>query len=145
MTWILLLPLAANALGWWPHRISLHWYFPGGLGPLLTAWIVTGTSLGKAGFTEFTGRWRRRSAFWLAGAGLSTFLLFLASALVLRLAGEPWPDFGKLAKPEFANLGGSWAPSFPPSSMALVRKRAGGDSRSQGCNRVAELWPLRSF
>ncbi|XOB97997.1 CPBP family intramembrane glutamic endopeptidase [Deinococcota bacterium DY0809b] len=105
ITWILLLPLAAGALGWWPYRISPHGHFLGGLGPLLAAWIVTGTSLGKAGLTEFTGRWRRMSAFWLAVAGLSPLLLFLASSLVLRLAGEPWPDFGKLANPEFANPG----------------------------------------
>jgi len=145
IAWILLLPLAAGALGRWPYRISQFWHFLGGLGPLLAAWIVTGTSLGKAGLAEFTGDWRRVSAFWLGVADLSPLLLFLAAALGLRLEGEPGPTLASWRTRSLPTPGGSWVPFFPPSSMALARKRAGGGSRSQGCKRVAELWPLRSF
>ena len=106
ITWILILPLALSAQDLLPFRISKHWHFLGALGPIGAAFIVTAIANGKAGISEFLGRMARWKVgiVWFLVSAFSPFALFLLSMFILRILGNPWPDFGKLTSGEYATL-----------------------------------------
>ncbi len=117
ITWILILPLALSAQNLLRLRISEHWHFLGALGPVGAAFAVTAIANGKAGVSEFLGRMGRwkMGVIWFLVSAFSPFALFLFSVLVLRVFGNPWPDFGKLASGEYATfewIGGSLLAAF---------------------------------
>ena len=107
ISWVLISPLVLQGVGWLPIPLSPNWHFLGALGPLLAALIVTRVAGGKSGLRELAGRLRqgRIGPVWLLIVFLSPFLLFVVSILAVRIAGDPWPDFGKLASPDYANFG----------------------------------------
>jgi deazaflavin-dependent oxidoreductase (nitroreductase family) len=69
---------------------------------LLAALIVTGITSGAAGLRELGMRmikWRV-GIVWILIALFSPALLFALSAVILRLAGTPWPDFSQFGHSE---------------------------------------------
>lgn len=107
ISWTLVTPLIASTHGLIAVRIAPAWHAVGALGPILAALIVTATTGGKAGIRTFVGRitrWRVSPVWWLAA--LSPLLLFAISAGILRVAGNPWPDFGMVGRDRAITL--SW-------------------------------------
>ena len=112
ITWILISPLALSSQNMLLIQISPHWHFLGALGPIGAAIIITAIVAGKAGVSEFLGRlWQWHVGIvWVLVSILSPFVLFLLSALILRVAGNSWPDFSKLTRGDYATftwIGGS--------------------------------------
>ncbi len=106
ITWVLILPLILSTQNLLRFRISEDWHFLGALGPIGAAFMVTAIADGKAGISEFLGRmsqWKV-GVVWFLVSAFSPFALFLLSALILHIFGNPWPDFGKLASGEYATL-----------------------------------------
>ncbi len=106
ITWILISPLALSA------QISPHWHFLGALGPISAAFIVTAITTGKSGVSQFLDRlWNWRAGIvWLVISIFSPFVLFFLAVLILRVAGNSWADFSKLASGEYTTftwIGGS--------------------------------------
>jgi membrane protease YdiL (CAAX protease family) len=112
ITWILISPLALSAQNLLNVQISPHWHFLGAFGPISAALIVTAIAAGKSGISEFLGRllnWRA-GVVWILISIFSPFVLFLLSIIVLRVTGNSWVDFSKLASGEYATftwIGGS--------------------------------------
>lgn len=107
ITWVLVSPLVLYAQGLLAIQISPYWHFLGAFGPILAALIVTRIANGRFGLSEFVGhmgRWRVGFA-WLFVTVFSPIFLFVVSAIILRVVGNPWPDFSKLASAEYANFG----------------------------------------
>lgn len=105
VTWAFLLPLGLAAIGIIALRLPPEWHALGALGPFLGALAVTHAVGGHAavqtwlrGFT----RWRVGARWWLLAAA-SPFIAFAVSALLVRATGGGWPDFSRLARPEYAN------------------------------------------
>jgi uncharacterized protein len=99
ISWILVAPLVAAGLGLAAPRVPDAWHALGALGPVVSAVVITALVAGRRGLRQLltdAGRWRVGIGWWLA-AGLSPFMLFAISAALLRLLGQPWPDFGLLA------------------------------------------------
>lgn len=105
ITWAFLLPLALSTVGAWPIRLPPVWHALGALGPLTAAFMVTRANGGapavRAWLAGFT-RWRVGLYWWLLAVA-SPLALFVTSTLAVRLAGGAWPDFARLARPEYAN------------------------------------------
>ncbi len=99
ITWLLVLPLVLAGQKLLPFNISEHWHVLGALGPIGAALIVTAVANGKAGLAEFRQRMTRWKVgpLWWGVSAFSPFALFLLAVLLLRLSGNPWPDFAKLA------------------------------------------------
>ncbi len=118
ITWILILPLALSAQNLLHFKISEHWHFLGALGPIGAAFIVTTMADGKVGISEFLERMARWKVgiVWLIVSAFSPFVLFFLSMLILRIFGNSWPDFGKLALGEYATL--AWVGSSLLSAVA---------------------------
>lgn len=112
ITWILISPLALSAQNLLNIQISPHWHFLGALGHISAALIVTAIAIGKSGVSKFLGRllnWRV-GIVWILISIFSPFVLFLLSILILRVTGNSWVDFSKLASGEYAAftwIGGS--------------------------------------
>jgi CAAX protease family protein len=97
ITWIIVSPLVASALGLLHLSIPPQIHYLGAYGPLLAALIVTGVTGGADGLRELGARmikWRV-GIIWWAIALFSPALLFLLSAVILRLTGASWPDFSQ--------------------------------------------------
>ncbi len=96
----------AFAWGWWlplafAHRIVVvgmtPTHFPGLLGPLLAAFIVTGVTRGRDGIVDLLARmirWRVRARWYLAA--LSPLAFFAIAAALARATGGDWPDLAGL-------------------------------------------------
>ena len=99
VTWILVSPLVTAALGWTGATVPASWHALGALGPITSAFVVTAIVGGRRGLAQLLrgmGRWRIGFG-WAAIAVFSPFALFLLSAAILTLFGQPWPDFGGIA------------------------------------------------
>jgi len=97
ITWTIVSPLVASALGLLHLSIPPQIHYLGAYGPLLAALIVTGVTGGTAGLRELGARmlkWRV-GIVWILIALFSPALLFLLSALILRLTGAAWADFSQ--------------------------------------------------
>ncbi len=102
ITWIIVSPLVASALGLLHLSIPPQIHYLGAYGPLLAAVIVTGITGGAAGLRELGTRmikWRV-GIVWILIALFSPALLFALSAVILRLTGTPWPDFSQFGRSE---------------------------------------------
>lgn len=105
ITWALLLPLALSSAGLLPVWLPPEWHALGALGPLTAALLVTRAE----GGLPAVRRWleslvrRRVAARWWFIATLSPVVLFVAAAVLVRVSGGDWPDFGRLALAEYAN------------------------------------------
>jgi membrane protease YdiL (CAAX protease family) len=102
LTWSVELPLAASAQGWtsWPAPFALHYL--AAYGPLLAAVITTWLIDGAAGLRELgarMGHWRVRPVWW--AVALSPLLLYVISAVVLRVLRGTWTDVGLLGRINF--------------------------------------------
>jgi membrane protease YdiL (CAAX protease family) len=94
LSWCVFVPLALSAQGLIPPLPG--WiHFLGAFGPLLAAFIVSAASSGLGGLRDLLGRMLRWRVGWLwwPVALLSPGLLFLVSALILRLVTGAWPEF----------------------------------------------------
>ena len=86
ITWIIVSPLVASALGLLHLSIPPQIHYLGAYGPLLAALIVTGVTGGAAGLCELGSRmikWRL-GIVWILIALFSPGLLFLLSAVIQR-------------------------------------------------------------
>ena len=105
VTWALLLPLALSVRGLLPVRLPAEWHALGALGPLVAALVVTRAAGGAPAVRAWLDALLRRrvGARWWLLATLSPVALLALSAVLVRLAGGGWPDFRRLARPEYAN------------------------------------------
>jgi len=99
-SWIAWAPLVAAGLGWTTIRFSPYLHLLGGLGPLLSAIVVTAACDGRAGLTLALDRcFAVRGRFgWVAFAVAAPVLLFAVSAAALQVAGRGpvvWADVGR--------------------------------------------------
>jgi membrane protease YdiL (CAAX protease family) len=106
ITWTFILPLVLSALNLLPFKVSEHWHSLGALGPICAALIVTASVGGKAGISEFLSRLTRWKVgtFWIFVSVFSPFVMFLLSALIVRVSGNASLDFGKLASGEYTTF-----------------------------------------
>jgi membrane protease YdiL (CAAX protease family) len=91
-----------------PQTSAALLYLGGGLGPMVSAFVVTALAGGSAGVGELLGRvfrWRVEVGWWgVAVAGPA--ILFLAAAVISRLLFGGWPELGEFGRSEeFAFLG----------------------------------------
>jgi membrane protease YdiL (CAAX protease family) len=102
ITWTIVSPLVASALGLLHLSIPPQIHYLGAYGPLLSALIVTGITSGAAGLRELGTRMLklRVGIVWILIALFSPALLFSLSAVILRLTGTPWPDFSQFGRSE---------------------------------------------
>jgi uncharacterized protein len=91
-----------------PQTLAALLHLLGGLGPMLSAFVVTALAGGSAGVRELLGRvfrWRVGVGWWVV-AVLGTPILFLLGAVVCRLLFGGWPEIGEFGRSEeFAFLG----------------------------------------
>jgi membrane protease YdiL (CAAX protease family) len=91
-----------------PQTLAALLHLLGGLGPMLSAFVVSALAGGVAGIRELLGRvfrWRVGLGWWVV-AILGTPILFLLAAVVCRLLFGGWPQFGEFGRSEvFAFLG----------------------------------------
>ena len=118
ITWALVFPLVASSQGWIDATLSPNWHALGALGPISAAFIVAHVVGGGRAAKELLGgmrRWRV-GIVWFSLAALSPFVLFATAIIILRVAGNPWPDLGALASDRYANL--AWIGGVIVSSVA---------------------------
>ncbi len=99
ISWLLVSPLIASGLHLTTLRFPTSWHAFGALGPVLSAFCITALAAGRHGIRRWAasiGRWRVGIG-WFLTAVFSPIVLFVLTAVALRLAGAPWPDFGLLA------------------------------------------------
>ncbi len=75
-------------------------------GPFIAALVITALVSGRTGLRQWLaalGRWRVGIG-WALVAMLSPVALFVVSAVLLRLVGQPWPDLGLLVR-HFGDIG----------------------------------------
>jgi len=88
-------PQIASAQGLFARPASTYWHLIGGLGPMLSALLVTGIISGRAGLRELVIRsfkWRV-GARWHLFVWLAPAIIFLVGAVIVRLVWNVWPDF----------------------------------------------------
>ncbi len=83
-------------------------------------WIFTPLALSAQNLLPFriSEHWHFPGALGSIGAAFSPFALFFLSLFILRIFGNTWPDFGKLALGKYATLariGGSLLSAMPAS------------------------------
>lgn len=94
ITWLLVSPLVGAAWGIVPV-LAPAWHALGAFGPVAAAVIVTAIIGGKQGLRAFAARlvrWRVPPGWWLLA--LSPLLLFVLSAVAVRIVTGAWPGFG---------------------------------------------------
>ena len=112
LSWCAFIPLALNAQGIlvgvppWLHLI-------GAFGPLLAAFIVTGSTGGWAGVRELLSRMTRwRIGWgWMAIALFSPVVVFLIAAVMARITSGTWNDasqFGRVSEIPTLNWLSGW-------------------------------------
>src|SRR5215213_571393 len=91
-----------------PRTLVALLHLIGGLGPMLSAFLVTALAGGSVGLRELLGRvfrWRVGLGWW-GVAVLGTLILFLLAAVAYRLLFGVWPQLGEFGRSEeFAFLG----------------------------------------
>lgn len=100
ITWLGVSPLVAAGLGLISPSVPDAWHAIGALGPIVAAFAVTALVSGRRGVGHLLRSMARLRVgiWWWLAAALSPFALFIGSALLLRLFGQPWPDLGLLAR-----------------------------------------------
>ena len=105
ITWTLLLPLVLTASDVWSVRVPSAWHAFGALGPFTAAFLVIRADGGSLAVRNWLGgfrRWRVGARWWLLAVG-SPVVLFIVSALLVRLVSGAWPAWTRLTYPEYAN------------------------------------------
>src|SRR5215213_907716 len=91
-----------------PRTLVALLHLLGGLGPMMSTFVVTALAGGSVGLRELLGRvfrWRVGLGWWVV-AVLGTPILFLLAAVVCRLLFGVWPDLDEFGRSEeFAFLG----------------------------------------
>lgn len=109
ISWSFWSPLWMSELGWIDGDPSYLWHFAGAFGPLSAAVIVTAVTEGGAGLRRLGGRllrWRVPARWW-AFTLLFGPVLFLATAVVMRVVNGDWLDFGQFGRvTEYPDLPG---------------------------------------
>jgi membrane protease YdiL (CAAX protease family) len=103
LSWAYWIPMAVRGEVVTPGATTGSSHFPGLVGPMLAALIVTAVVGGRAGFGEYLTRfvrWRVPLRWYLAA--VLPILIFLAAAGLLTVAGGPAPDLSDLG--EFSGL-----------------------------------------
>jgi membrane protease YdiL (CAAX protease family) len=107
-SWAVWAPAALLSLGTSKPQTSALLHLAGGLGPMVSAFVVMALAGGYVGVRELLGRvlrWRVGLGWW-GVAVLGTPILFLVAAIISRILFEVWPDFGQFGRSdEFAFLG----------------------------------------
>lgn len=105
LTWLAWLPLALRGPVYGGHLSYLH--FLGSLGPLLSAFAVTGLVLGRSGVRELLRRvfrWKVPVG-WHLLAWSGPAALYAIAAVVARVVWGQWPPFSQFGhSEEFAQL-----------------------------------------
>jgi membrane protease YdiL (CAAX protease family) len=108
-SWAVHIPLALSAHDLLAVTFPAGLHFLGAYGPMMAAFVVTGITLGAPGLRDLLSRmlrWRVGIG-WLLVAVFSPAVLFLVSAVIVRLWDGAWPDLGQFGHiSEFPNL--SW-------------------------------------
>ncbi len=107
ISWLLWLPRVAAQYGW-IGPVSPYWHFVGSLGPMLGALIVAGVIYGQGGLERLWQgmiKWRVSLGWW-GIAVLGPVVVMLLAIVIIRLMGNPWPEWRLLGKvAEFPQLG----------------------------------------
>ncbi|MFW9789322.1 MAG: hypothetical protein ACFFE1_16745, partial [Candidatus Thorarchaeota archaeon] len=114
ITWSLALILAMSYHGVINLGIpfGLHYLLP--YGPMLSALILTWVRDGRDGFRGLLGRmskWRIKPV-WIITAVFSVWVFYIASALMMMVMGQPWPDlsiFSQVMYLPYLTFLGAWA------------------------------------
>ena len=108
ISWIIWTPLLLSSLGIRGIPVLPYHHFFGALGPILAAIIMTGINSGKTGLRELLGRivrWRV-SIKWHLIALFGPVALFVIAAVIIRIRGGAWADFGQFGvSEEFPQFG----------------------------------------
>lgn len=105
LTWLAWLSLALRGPVYGDRLSYLH--FLGSLGPLASAFAVTGLASGRAGVRDLLGRLLRWNvpAGWHLLAWFGPAALYAVGAVVLRVVWGQWPPFSQFGRSEeFAQL-----------------------------------------
>jgi len=91
-----------------PRTLAALFHLAGGLGPMVSAFVITALAGGSAGVRELLGRvlrWRVGVGWWVVAVAGPAILFLLAAAISRLLFGE-WPPLGEFGRSEeFAFLG----------------------------------------
>ena len=105
LTWLAWLPLALRGPVYGDRLSYLH--FLGSLGPLVSAFVMTGLLSGRSGLRDLLGRafrWRVASG-WHLLAWFGPAALYAIAAVVVRLVWREWPQLSQFGhSEEFAQL-----------------------------------------
>src|SRR5215204_4752446 len=85
-----------------PRTLAALLHLLSGLGPMLSAFVVTALAGGSVGLGELLGRvfrWRVGVGWWVV-AVLGPPVLFLLGAVVCRLLFGGWPEIGEFGRSE---------------------------------------------
>jgi membrane protease YdiL (CAAX protease family) len=103
LSWAYWIPMAIRGEVVTPGATTGASHFPGLLGPMLAALVITAAIRGRPGLREYLGRlvrWRVPVRWYLAA--VLPIVVFLAAAGILWLAGSRSPDLAELG--EFSGL-----------------------------------------
>ncbi len=105
ITWILVSPLVLSGLHLTQTQFSPDLHMLGALGPLVAAFIVTALVAGRTGAQHLLARITqlRAGKGWILFVVFNPLLLLVLSVIVLRLAGQPLPDWPAITAP-FADM-----------------------------------------
>jgi membrane protease YdiL (CAAX protease family) len=91
-----------------PRTLAALFHLAGGLGPMVSAFVITALAGGSAGVRELLGRvlrWQVGLGWWLVAVA-GPAILFLVAAVISRLLFGGWPELGEFGhSEEFAFLG----------------------------------------
>lgn len=91
-----------------PRTLAAFFHLAGGLGPMVSAFVITALAGGSAGVRELLGRvlrWRVGLGWWLVAVA-GPAILFLLAAVISGLLFGGWPELGEFGRSEeFAFLG----------------------------------------
>lgn len=100
ISWLIWLPLIAQAQGWENLNAPFALHYLGAFGPMLAAIVMTWIVGRRAGLSELWSRivrWRAGWVGWLAAVG-SPVALFVFAAIVSVAMGNPLPDLALLGQ-----------------------------------------------
>lgn len=91
-----------------PRTLAALFHLAGGLGPMVSAFVIAALASGSAGARELQGRvlrWQVGLGWWLVAVA-GPAILFLVAAVISRLLFGGWPELGEFGRSEeFAFLG----------------------------------------
>ncbi len=103
ISWAFEIPLAASKQGWIQFPIPFAIHYLASFGPMLSAFIVTGMTLGSGGVRALFGgllKWRVGLG-WILVSVLSPAALFGAAGVAGRVIGGEWPDLYLLGEVDY--------------------------------------------